>query len=145
MVVSDTTAPVQSGSSLWYAGGHITYSNTSKMNLGVPSNLLDNYGAVSENTALAMAEAAITHNHNSEQQVGNSQNEPPLQYCSLAITGVAGPDGGSVDKPVGTICFAWITPEAGAIAATELFTGSRHSIREEAILYSLTKMVKLIA
>lgn len=81
------------GSSQWFDRGFITYSNEAKIDLGVPCKLLTQHGAVSLETAAAMAACALN----------NSQAE-----LSIAITGIAGPSGGSVDKPVGTVCFAWM-------------------------------------
>ena len=80
------------GSSAWYDRGFITYSNEAKMQmLGVSSAYLRDFGAVSEPVARAMALGALSHG----------------AHVSMAVTGVAGPDGGSGGKPVGTVCFAW--------------------------------------
>jgi len=81
------------GSSDWFEGGFVTYSNDAKIRqLGVPAATIARFGAVSDETALAMALGA-------------------LRACgadwALAVTGIAGPTGGSPDKPVGTVCFAW--------------------------------------
>lgn len=123
----------ESGASNWYAGGHITYSNANKINLGVPAAIVDKYGAVSEQTAAAMSQAAIKH---AKQNNTEAQNK----YCSLSITGVAGPEGGTKEKPVGTVCFGWTTAAGKTITTTKLLSGSRDEIRKQAILYSLSEM-----
>ena len=81
------------GSSAWFDRGFVTYSNAAKVEmLGVPETTIERHGAVSEATARAMAQGALSHSR---------------ADWSVAITGVAGPAGGSPEKPVGTICFAW--------------------------------------
>ena len=81
------------GSSAWFEGGIVSYSNQLKQqHLGVQPNTLEKYGAVSEQTVIEMASGAI-QNFNAD--------------ISVAISGIAGPDGGSVDKPVGTVCFSF--------------------------------------
>src|SRR6187401_2663879 len=78
------------GSSLWFERGFVTYSNLAKQEmLGVPKKLIANYGAVSEEVASAMAVGALAHSKG---------------HIALSVTGVAGPDGGSIEKPVGTVC-----------------------------------------
>ena len=90
-----------SGSSNWFERGFITYSNESKnQHLGVPMDLIQTHGAVSVSVATEMARGAIVHS--------NAQ-------ASLAITGVAGPTGGSLEKPVGFVCFAWALEKNGEI------------------------------
>lgn len=82
----------QAGSSAWFAGGVISYSNACKQALlGVRASTLANFGAVSEPTAIEMAEGVLLH--------------IPEATLSLSITGIAGPDGGLPNKPVGTVCF----------------------------------------
>ncbi|WP_230681462.1 CinA family protein, partial [Paracidovorax cattleyae] len=81
------------GSSQWFERGFVTYSNTAKTELlGVPAALIDTHGAVSEPVARAMAEGALRHSR---------------AHAALSVTGVAGPGGGSVAKPVGTVWFGW--------------------------------------
>lgn len=110
------------GSSRWFERGFITYSNESKRELlDVPEKLLESEGAVSEPVAAAMAEGALAHSH---------------AELSVAITGIAGPDGGSPDKPVGTVCFAW----AGAgdtTTARVRFDGDREAVRRQSILMAI--------
>lgn len=111
------------GSSAWYDCGFITYSNTAKMQLlGVAENTLARHGAVSEATARAMAEGALTRSR---------------ADWSLAITGIAGPAGGNRKKPVGTVCFAWAQRDGGCIAETCLFEGGREAVRAQAVYHAL--------
>lgn len=111
------------GSSGWFERGFVTYSDAAKSELlGVREETLARFGAVSVETAQEMAEGALKH---SRAQV------------SLAITGIAGPGGGSPDKPVGTVCFAWC--RAGERAQTEIlhFTGAREAIRRQSVVHAL--------
>lgn len=122
------------GSSAWFDCGFVTYSNASKIKmLGVSTTSLDNYGAVSEAVANEMAAGALTH----------SQAD-----ISASITGIAGPDGGSEEKPVGTVCFAWAKKQDGkitAVTATTLFQGDRQAIRHQAVSYLMANLIKKLA
>src|SRR5438477_12446531 len=103
------------GSSGWFERGFVTYSNEAKIEmLGVRPETLAADGAVSEATAAEMARGALA---NSRAQV------------ALAVTGVAGPDGGTPDKPVGTVCFAWARKEGGVDTRTRRFAGDREAVR----------------
>ena len=105
-----------SGSSDWFERGFVTYSNAAKCELlGVPAALIEAHGAVSEPVARAMAEGAARH--------------APVQ-CTLAVTGIAGPGGGSAAKPVGTVWFGWTLPGR---SWTEMrrFDGDRASVRRQ--------------
>jgi nicotinamide-nucleotide amidase len=123
------------GSSGWYDRGFITYSNESKMQvLGVSAGYLRDFGAVSEPVARAMAIGALTH---STAQV------------AVSVTGIAGPDGGTADKPVGTVCFAWaIRRDAGSApwvkTATHRFEGDRAAVRTSSIIVALQSLVELL-
>lgn len=122
------------GSSEWFERGYITYSNLAKEEcLGVPKTLIESHGAVSEPVAKAMAEGALHHSG---------------ANTAIAITGIAGPTGGSVDKPVGTVCFSWaIQNDAGenrVLTKTVFFNGDRQAIREQACLYVLGEFAKLL-
>jgi nicotinamide-nucleotide amidase len=123
------------GSSGWYDRGFITYSNDSKMQvLGVSPAYLRDFGAVSEPVARAMAIGALTH---SAAQV------------SVAVTGIAGPDGGTPGKPVGTVCFAWAIRRDPASApwvktATQRFEGDRAAVRTQTIIVGLQTLVELL-
>jgi nicotinamide-nucleotide amidase len=110
------------GSSGWFDRGFITYSNDAKTQmLGVPSELISVHGAVSEAVAHAMALGAFYRS---------------TAQASVAVTGVAGPSGGSPEKPVGTVCFGW---SINGLVATELqrFQGDRHQIRQATVLHAL--------
>jgi nicotinamide-nucleotide amidase len=112
-----------SGSSAWFERGFVTYSNAAKTELlGVPAELIAAHGAVSEPVARAMAQGALCHS---------------AAQIAVAITGVAGPTGGSVDKPVGTVCFAWAWP-GGVFSERVQFSGDRAGIRQAAVWHSLT-------
>jgi nicotinamide-nucleotide amidase len=127
MVAAELTS--QPGSSDWFEGALVTYRLSAKQRLlGVPGAMLERYGAVSEPVARAMAEGALRA---SDADV------------SVAITGIAGPDGGDVLAPVGTVWFAWARreqPEAEPICvqATEHhFSGSRDEVRAQAVALAL--------
>ena len=111
------------GSSAWFERGFVTYSNAAKQEeLGVPAEILDEYGAVSEATARAMALGALQHSHAEH---------------SIAITGIAGPSGGSEHKPVGLVWFAWATLGQIRHCDSLVFTGDREAIRRQAVFYAL--------
>lgn len=111
------------GSSQWFERGFVTYSNEAKISLlNVDANTLERHGAVSEATAKQMAEGALA---NSEADV------------AIATTGIAGPDGGTDDKPVGTVCFAWACRNHSTSTITQHFIGDRQSVREQATQYVL--------
>ena len=115
-----------SGSSNWFERGFVTYSNAAKSEmLGVPAVLIEQHGAVSEAVARAMADGALNH---SQAQV------------SLAVTGVAGPTGGSDDKPVGTVWFAWCV--AGEThSEMQHFAGDRGTVRAATLRYELQQLL----
>lgn len=115
------------GSSAWFERGFVTYANEAKTEmLGVRPETLLNHGAVSPETALEMAFGAL-------------KNSKAL--ISLAITGIAGPSGGSPDKPVGTVCFAWCLHNQEAEAETCCFTGDREAVRRQAVIHALTGLL----
>ncbi len=129
-----------SGSSHWFERGFVTYSNEAKHDmLGVPSELITQHGAVSEEVAQAMAIGAMRHS---------------LAQVSLAVTGVAGPTGGTQEKPAGTVWFAWATPSdtgptLGAETAwvkSELkhFEGTRQEVRQQAVEHGLCVLNALL-
>ena len=127
-----TLAP---GSSQWFDRGFISYSNEAKIQmLGVAPAYLRDFGAVSEPVARAMALGALTQS--------NAQ-------VALAVTGIAGPDGGTVSKPVGTVCFAWAirrdtTQAAWVKTDTRALSGERSAVRTESILIALETLVGLL-
>ncbi len=118
------------GSSTWFDRGFVTYSNAAKVDmLGVPESTLERHGAVSEAVARAMAQGVLA----------NSRAD-----WSVAITGIAGPSGGSPDKPVGTVCFAWAGKDAGCEARTCLFSGDRAAVREQSVRYALRGLIERV-
>jgi nicotinamide-nucleotide amidase len=111
------------GSSGWFERGWVTYSNEAKMELlGVSAATLERHGAVSEATARAMAEGALARSR---------------AKIAVAVTGVAGPAGGSPEKPVGMVCFAWAKSGAATLAATHHFPGDRQAVREASVAVAL--------
>jgi nicotinamide-nucleotide amidase len=117
------------GSSAWFERGFVTYSNAAKSEmLGVDAALIDLHGAVSEPVVRAMAQGALAH---SAAQV------------ALAVTGVAGPAGGSQAKPVGTVWFCWATP-AGVVSEVQHFTGDRLAVRQATVCHALGRLVSLL-
>ena len=118
------------GSSSWYDRGFITYATGSKHEmLGVSNSTLEQYGAVSEQTASEMAAGVITHSH---------------AQVAVSITGIAGPDGGTAEKPVGMICFAWMMKDGLACAETRYFTGYREEIRRRSVAEALQGVIDLL-
>jgi nicotinamide-nucleotide amidase len=118
------------GSSLWFDRGFVTYSNEAKQEmLGVRAETLKTHGAVSEETAIEMAQGALKHSRGT---------------VALAITGVAGPAGGTPAKPVGTVCFAWATKGRPARAETKRFSGDREAVRRQSVDYSLDRVLQVL-
>jgi len=118
------------GSSDWFECVYVTYSNAAKIRqLAVPEATLERFGAVSSETALAMAQGA--------RAASGAQ-------WTVAVTGIAGPAGGSPDKPVGTVCFAWAGP-AGAEASNALLPGDRAAIRRESVRVALQGLLDRLA
>jgi len=111
-----TTIP---GSSNWFERGFVTYSNVSKEEmLGVPHHIITNHGAVSKETVEAMAKGALEHSH---------------AQLSVAITGIAGPEGGSAEQPVGTVWIAWQKLNHPPVAKCFHLAGERIAIRTQAV------------
>ena len=118
------------GASHWFERGFVTYSNQAKTDmLGVDAGLIARHGAVSEPVAQAMALGALAHSQ---------------AQASVAVTGVAGPDGGSADKPVGTVWFGWATP-AGTVTEMKCFGGDRASVRQATVAHALARLLELLA
>lgn len=114
------------GSSQWFEYGYITYANKAKKQLvNVSQNTLDTYGAVSEQVVEQMAVGAI---HSSGANY------------AIAVSGIAGPDGGSAEKPVGTVWVCWITPETTRVEQYQL-QGDRQAVREQVIKISLQELL----
>jgi nicotinamide-nucleotide amidase len=116
------------GSSDWFERGFVTYSNEAKQEmLGVEPDTLMTHGAVSEAVAAAMAIGALRHSH---------------ADWALAITGIAGPGGGSAEKPVGTVCFGWAGPDGGVEVETCHFAGSREDVRAQSVAQACTGILR---
>jgi nicotinamide-nucleotide amidase len=118
------------GSSAWFDRGFVTYTNVSKHEmLGVGAQTLERHGAVSEAVVREMTAGAL---HASHAQV------------ALAVSGVAGPAGGTPDKPVGTVCFAWAFEDAPARAETHRFAGDREAVRRQSVLHALGVLLEML-
>jgi nicotinamide-nucleotide amidase len=117
------------GSSQWFDGSVVSYSNASKTDLlGVSPDLLAAHGAVSEQVVRAMASGARDRFHTE---------------LAVAVSGIAGPDGGTPDKPVGTVWFAWATP-TGTGASRRVFAGGRDSVRRQSVAFAIERLVDLV-
>jgi nicotinamide-nucleotide amidase len=119
------------GSSAWFDRGFVTYSNRSKHEqLGVEVSTLEKEGAVSESTAIEMAQGA-------RQRAGVN--------AALAVTGIAGPDGGTTNKPVGLVWFAWSLE--GRVASSEVmqFQGNRDAVRRQTVVHALSGLQELLS
>jgi nicotinamide-nucleotide amidase len=118
------------GSSGWFERGFVTYTYISKREmLGVRGDTLEQDGAVSEAVVLEMVSGALQASH---AQVG------------IAVSGVAGPSGGTAEKPVGTVCFAWGMKDRAPRAETRHFPGDREAVRRQSVIHALTVMIGLI-
>jgi nicotinamide-nucleotide amidase len=117
------------GSSQWFERGFVTYSNAAKTSLlGVSPGLIGQYGAVSQPVVESMAQGALRHS--------------PAQVA-LAVTGIAGPGGGSADKPVGTVWFGWATPQ-GVVSECLLLPGERSAVRAASTRHALAQLCQLL-
>jgi len=118
------------GSSQWYERGFITYANAAKIEmLGVPEATLATHGAVSEETARTMATGALARSH---------------AHAALAISGIAGPDGGTPQKPVGLVCYGWALADGTAMSSTCRLSGDREEIRSRAVAAALRGLIDLL-
>jgi nicotinamide-nucleotide amidase len=125
--ISQTVTSVP-GSSDWFDRGFVTYSNASKSELlGVPEDTLDSCGAVSGETVSAMARGALRHSK---------------ADLAVAVSGVAGPGGGSAVKPVGTVYLAWTLRNADCRVERRLFSGDRKSVRRQAVEAALRGLLE---
>ncbi len=128
--VAETVTAI-AGSSQWFERGLVTYSNAAKQELlGVRADTLRQQGAVSEAVVLEMAAGTLRNSH---------------AQVSLAISGVAGPAGGSADKPVGTVCFAWAVRGTEPTAQTRHFAGDREAVRRQAVIHALQGLLARLA
>jgi|TARA_B100001094_G_scaffold65956_1_gene62043 nicotinamide-nucleotide amidase len=118
------------GSSGWFSCSFVTYSNISKHKiLGVSKDSLKRFGAVSEEVVTEMVDGAVAE---SRADLG------------VAISGIAGPGGGSPDRPVGTVCIAWKLKDKQAVRSTFLFEGNRNEVRYATVVKSLEEAIELI-
>lgn len=118
------------GSSDWYERGFITYTNVAKREmLGVAADTLEKFGAVSMETVKAMVTGALAH---SQAQV------------AVAVSGIAGPSGGTAAKPVGTVCIAWGLRNAEPSGETHIFAGDREAVRRQSVERALAGVLELI-
>lgn len=118
------------GSSAWFDRGFVTYSNRSKVELlGVTQDTLNRYGAVSHECALEMVSGALVRSH---------------ADLALAVTGIAGPGGGTVDKPVGTVFVAWQLRSQSSDCQQLHLHGDRASIRQQTTQYCLQQALQLL-
>ena len=116
------------GSSKWFDCGIVSYSNHSKQKLlNVQENTLKQFGAVSKQTAIEMVQGALFNS---------------VANIAVAITGIAGPNGGLKDKPVGTVWFAWQFKNNAIITTCHHLTGDRNTIRQQAIFIALEGIIK---
>lgn len=115
------------GSSAWFERGFVSYSNEAKTELlGVPAELIRSHGAVSQEVAQAMAIGTLLHSR---------------AHVAVAVTGVAGPGGGSAAKPVGTVWLAWATPRGVAVELAS-FPGDRAAVRRATVLRALQGLLE---
>lgn len=119
----------KAGSSQWFSGSVVAYSNDVKAKLlGVPQSVLMEHGAVSEPVVLAMAEGAL-------KAVGTD--------VAVSLSGIAGPDGGTPEKPVGTVWVGW-ADKNGSRARLFQFEGSRAKVRQQAVMAALNGLIGFI-
>ncbi|MFV1983623.1 MAG: CinA family protein [Thiohalomonadales bacterium] len=120
------------GSSEWFDGGFVTYSNEAKINMiSVQKDSLESYGAVSEQVVIEMARGVLAHTKAS---------------FSVAISGIAGPGGGTEEKPVGLVWFAFVNNNKGEFTVSteqHIFNGNRNDIRGQAVLQALAGLLKI--
>ncbi|HUL40337.1 MAG TPA: CinA family protein [Burkholderiales bacterium] len=119
------------GSSEWFERGFITYTYISKREmLRVKPKTLAKFGAVSEQTALEMALGALKMSH---------------AQVAVAVTGIAGPSGGTLQKPVGTVCISWATRNGSVATQTAHFKGDRQAVRRQSVEHALTGVLTLLS
>lgn len=118
------------GSSVWFERGFVTYSNIAKFEmLGVRQSTLETHGAVSEATVREMAAGALTHSH---------------ANISVSVSGIAGPSGGTAEKPVGTVWFAWALRDGEVHARLHHLAGNRAAVREQSVQIALQGVFNLL-
>lgn len=118
------------GCSAWFERGFVTYTYISKREmLNVPGEMLERHGAVSEEVAREMALGALAASH---------------AQVSVAVSGVAGPSGGTREKPVGTVCFGWAAKDALPRTETQHFAGDREAVRRQSVLHGLSVLLQIV-
>lgn len=118
------------GSSSWYECGYVTYSDASKIRLvGVSPKVLRQSGAVSERVAQEMAQCSFAYTG---------------ADIALAVTGIAGPGGGTQEKPVGTVWFSWAARTGACKTERKVFAGDRKSIREQTVRFALSTLISFL-
>src|SRR5690554_1987207 len=118
------------GSSIWFERGFVTYSNEAKQELlGVQAATLDKHGAVSQPVAEEMARGTLQHSR---------------ADISVALTGIAGPGGGSAQKPVGTVWIGWGIRHGDILSICYHFSGDRESVRRQAVFEALSGLIKIL-
>jgi len=118
------------GSSAWFERGFVAYSNEAKREmLDVRADVLEAHGAVSEETAREMALGALTRSH---------------AHLAFAITGIAGPGGGTPEIPLGTVCFAWALEDGRVLSERHLLAGDRGMIRAQSVRLALRETLALV-
>lgn len=118
------------GSSVWFERGFVTYSNQAKHEmLGVSLETINTFGAVSQQTVEAMVSGVLSHSR---------------ADWSIAISGVAGPDGGSEVNPVGSVWFAWMQNNQSILTSKQKFSGDRNDVRQKSVEYALEELSNLL-
>ena len=118
------------GSSAWFERGFVTYTNEAKQEmLGVAGVTLQAHGAVSEQAVAEMAAGALARSR---------------AQLAVSISGIAGPGGGSEEKPVGTVCFGWAR-DGETVTERKVFDGDREAVRAQAVLHALQGLLKLLS
>ncbi len=118
------------GSSGWFEHGFVSYSNAAKQELlGVTPATLEQHGAVSAETVAEMAQGALRHSR---------------ADLAVAVSGVAGPDGGSLDKPVGTVWLAWVVRDGSVRTQRQVFPGDRKAVRRQTVIMALKGLLDVL-
>jgi nicotinamide-nucleotide amidase len=118
------------GSSAWFERGFVTYTYISKREmLGVQEATLEQHGAVSEHTVVEMVRGALAASH---------------AQVAVAVSGTAGPDGGTPEKPVGTVCIAWCAKGGSVKSEMQRYSGNRDQVRHQSVVRALQGILELL-
>lgn len=118
------------GSSEWFERGFVTYTNAAKREmLNVAEATLAQHGAVSEPVVREMVLGALAASH---------------AQVAVSVSGIAGPGGGTPEKPVGTVCFGWCFKDGAPLSKTLLFNGDRDAVRCQSVIYALENLLKML-